>query len=292
MKKLYFLAISFLGICTSLTAQTYQNNTATPDAVAEQRATGCGYGVQPGVQMSSITIPLVGTIADASKITINLSLTSAWLGDVTVDLINPQGQAITLIRRLGANLVSSCGDSSKFGAANILSFNSTNTTAIDHTIPSTETIPAGNYKPTYGSAPYPTHNPGTLADFLPGKKLDGEWRLILYDYGVGEPSTIASWQMIVGNGATMKTKEAGVFGNDISLKQNPVQDQLLLNVKDDFKSLSLGIYDASGKLVKNENILRGSKDFQVDVRNLSPGMYLLVPIKDGEKKQSIKFIKN
>lgn len=291
MKKLNILAICFTVMCSFTQAQTYQNNTPTADAVAETRIGGCGYNVQPGVQMTVINIPIVGTISDASKITINLGLNSQWLGDVTVDLINPEGQAITLIRRLGANLVTSCGDSSKFSGTNILSFNSTHTTLIDFSILSTATIPAGNYAPTYGNAPYPTHNPGTLAAFLPGKKLDGEWRLILYDYGTGEPSSIASWQMIIGNGATMKSIEAGVFGNELSLKQNPVQDQLLLNMKDDFKSLSLGIYDASGKMVKNDNILRNSKNFQVDVRNLSPGMYLLVPTKDGEKKQSIKFIK-
>lgn len=291
MKKLNFLAICFTAMCSFTYSQTYQNNTATPDAVAENRSTGCGYGVQPGVQMSDITVPVVGTITNASKITINVALTSDWLGDVTVDLINPEGQAITLIRRLGATLVTSCGDSSKFGAANILSFNSTNTMLIDHTIVSTATVPAGNYAPTYGIAPYPTHNPGTLAAYFPGKRLDGNWRLILYDYGTGEPSTIASWQIIVGTGATLKTNEAGVFGNDISLKQNPVQDQLLLNVKDDFKFLSLDIYDATGKMVKNENVLRGSKDFQVDVRSLSPGMYILNPIKDGVRSQPIKFIK-
>lgn len=291
MKKLYFLAISFFALSSTFEAQTYQNNTPTADAVAETRSSGCGYGVQPGVQMSSITVPVVGNIVDGTKITINVGLTSNWLGDVTLDLINPQGQAITLIRRLGANLVTSCGDSSKFGGANILSFNADNTALIDFSILSTATIPAGNYAPTYGNAPYPTHNPGTLAAFFPGKKLDGEWRLIIYDYGKGEPSTIASWQIIVANGATLKSNEAGVFGNEISLKQNPVQDQLLLDVKEDFKNLIFEIYDASGKAVKKEAMLNGRNDFNIDVRTLSPGMYLLIPIKDGERLQTIKFIK-
>ena len=242
--------------------------------------------------MSSIAVPLTGTITDPSKITFNLALTSSWLGDVTVDLVSPQGQAITLIRRISANLVTSCGDSSDFIAANVLGFKSANTTLIDAAgIAATIAVPAGNYAPTYGNAPYRTHNPGSLDTFLNGKQLDGDWRLILYDYGTGEPSTIASWQIIVASGAVLKTKEAGVFGNEVSLKQNPVQDQLLLDVKEDFKSLIYEIYDASGKAVKKETMLNGRNDFNIDVRTLSPGMYMVIPIKDGERLQTIKFIK-
>ena len=293
MKKLNFLAICFTAMCSFTQAQTYQNTTATPDAVAENRiAPGCGYNTQPGVQISQIIVPLVGTITNASKITVNVALTSSWLGDVTVDLVSPQGQAITLIRRIGANLVTSCGDSSDFAAANILGFNSENTTLIDAAgAGPTIAIPAGNYAPTYGNAPYPTHNPGSLATFFAGKQLDGDWRLIIYDYGLGEPSTIASWQIIVAAGATMKTNESGVFGNDISLKQNPVEDYLQLDVKNSFKNLIFEIYDASGKMVKNETMLNSRNDFKIDVRTLSPGMYLLVPTKDGERQQTIKFIK-
>ena len=292
MKKLYFLAISFFALSSTFEAQTYQNLTATPDAVAEARIAVCGYNTQPGVQMSSIVVPLSGTITDASKITVNLALTSSWLGDVTVDLVSPQGQGITLIRRIGSSLVSSCGDSSDFVAANVLGFNSANTTLIDAASVGTEVaIPAGNYAPTYGTAPYPSHEPGTLAAFFNGKQLAGDWRLILYDYGVGEPSTIASWQIIVASGAVLKTKESGVFGNNVSLKENPVQDLLLINVKEDFKNLIFEIYDASGKAVKKETMLSGRNDFNIDIRTLSPGMYMLIPIKDGERLQTIKFIK-
>ena len=130
-----------------------------------------------------------------------------------------------------------------------------------------------------------------MTTFLNGRQLNGEWRLYIYDYGQGEATGINSWQIIIGNGATMKTKESGIFGNAISLKENPVQDQLLLNVTEDFKNLVVEIYDGSGKAVKKETILNGRNDFNIDVRTLSPGMYLLIPIKDGERQQTIKFIK-
>ena len=292
MKKFNILAICFTAMCSFTNAQTYQNIAATAPVDAISRTGGCGYNTQPGMNISLINVPLLGVINDPTKITVNLSLKAAWLGDVSVELVSPAGDAITLIRRLGAISNSNCGDSSSFVPGNILSFNAANTALIDAAAVSAGMpIPPGNYAPTYSVATYPKLNPGNLSSFFNGKQISGEWRLYIYDYGTGEASNINSWQIIVGAGAMMKSNEAGVFGSDISLKQNPVQDQLLLNVKDDFKTLFLEIYDASGKMVKNENLLRNSKNPQIDVTTLSPGMYLLTPIKDGERKQTIKFIK-
>ncbi|KEY19958.1 proprotein convertase P-domain-containing protein [Kaistella antarctica] len=292
MKKLYFLAVSLLALSSILNAQTYQNIVPTTLVDAISRSGGCGYNTQPGMNISSITVPLIGTIVDPTKITLNVSLKAAWLGDISVELVSPTGEAITLIRRIGAIFNSSCGDSSSFIPGNVLSFNAANTTLIDaEAISNGFPIPPGNYAPTYSIATYPKLNPGNLTTFLTGKQLSGEWRLYIYDYGQGEATGINSWQIIIGSGATMKTIESGVFGNDISLKQNPVQDQLLFNVQKDFKNLVFEIYDPSGKMIKKENMLNSRKDFNIDVRTLSPGMYLLIPVKDGERQQTIKFIK-
>lgn len=292
MKKLYFIAISLIASNCLVQAQIFQNTTATAAVDATTRISGCGFGTQPGVNMSDITIPLAGTIADPTKITINVAISAAWLGDVAVDVVNPQGQAITLIRRIGANINSSCGDSSSFIAANILSFNSANTGLIDAaSIALGVPVPSGNYAPTLSAAPYPTHNPGSMTPFLTGKTLNGTWRIVVYDYDQGDASSVASWQIVVAPGALLKSNEGGIFSNDISLQQNPVKDFLKLNVQKDFKNLVFEIYDASGKVVKQESMLNSAKDFNIDVRTLSPGMYLLIPVKDGERKQTIKFIK-
>ena len=292
MKRIYFLALSlFLGGVLSQ-AQTYQNNIPATAVDGTQRGGACGFGTQPGVNMSDITVPLTGTIIDASKITVNLSLGAAWLGDVVVELVSPGGEAITLIRRVGAGTNSSCGDSSSFITANILGFNSANVNPIDAgAVGTTIPVPAGNYTPTYGTAKFPIHNPASMATFLNGKQLGGAWRLIVYDYGVGDATTLNSWQIVVAAGATLRANETGTFGSEISIKQNPVQDNLLIDVTNDFKSLNLEIYDASGKRIKSENVLRSVNEVAIDVRNLTPGMYLLNPVKDGERKQSIKFIK-
>lgn len=291
MKKFNFLALCLLLFTTFSQAQTYQNATATDPADANNRAGGCGFNTQPGVQMSDITIPIEGTIQDPSKLTVNLSLSAEWLGDVVVELVAPSGEAITLIRRIGANMNSSCGDSSNFALENILGFNSSNTNPIDAISGSTTfNIPAGNYAPTYGLAKFPQHHPGDMQTFLNDKILNGNWRLILYDYGTGEPSTLHSWQIVIASGV-LNTAEAGTFGSEMSLRQNPVEDDLLIDINSNFSSLEFEIYDMTGKLVKQENVAHNNTNINLDASDLSSGIYILKATKDGVKTQSIKFVK-
>ena len=293
MKTLNFLALAMILLAGLSKAQTFQNTTATTPVDGITRAGACGGNTQPGVNMSSITIPVTGTIGDPTKITVNLDISAAWLGDVSVELITPSGDPITLIRRLGATGIASCGDSSSFLAGNILGFNSANTSPINAgAVGVGIAIPSGNYSPSYSTAKFPIHHPGVMSTFLNGKVLNGEWKLVIYDYGFGDATTLNSWQIIVAAGATLKTSNvSGTFGSVISLKQNPIEDNLLIDVNTDFKTLNLEIYDASGKIVKKESVLRNSKNLQIPASDLTPGMYLLVPIKDGEKIQPIKFIK-
>lgn len=294
MKKLYFFAVSFLLTGSFLQAQTYQNTTATTPVDGVTRLGACGGVTQPGVNMKSITIPatITGAITDPTKFTVNVDISAAWLGDVAVELISPSGEAITLIRRIGAVGLTSCGDSSSFVAGNILGFNSGNLAPIDAAaVGPGVAIPAGNYLPSYGTAKFPNHHPGVMSTFLTGKQISGNWILIVYDYGATDPTTLNSWQIVLGAGVNLKTNETRTFGSEISLKQNPVQDYLFVDVTTEYKTLNLEIYDASGKRVKTESLLKGAKNIEVDVRYLTPGMYLLVPVKDGERKQAIKFIK-
>ena len=102
MKKFNFLAFCLFMSAGFTQAQTYQNNTPATAVDGITRAGACGYSTQPGVNMSEIAVPLVGTIVDPSKITVNLSIGAVWLGDVVVELVSPGGEGITLIRRIGA----------------------------------------------------------------------------------------------------------------------------------------------------------------------------------------------
>lgn len=293
MKNLNFFALGLILFCNALQAQTYQNSTATApvDGIA-RLIHPCGY-VQPGVHMSVINIPITGTIVDPSKITFNLSLNANWLGEVAADIVRPSGEAMTLIRRIGTTPTEYCGDDSNFASANLLSFNSANVNPIDAaSLTNEQSVPPGNYIPTLGTSQYPTHNPISMASFLNGMQVNGDWFLVIYDYGAGLPSNIASWQINIAAGALLRSNETGVFTSEIIVKENPVKDQLLLKLNNnDFKSLVLEVYDASGKIMKKENILKQATDFEIDASTWSQGLYMLIPIKDGERKQPIKLIK-
>lgn len=294
MKTVKFTICLVFLFFIKIHAQTYQNTTATSAVDGINRLGDCGANVQPGVHMSTISIPIAGTIADPTKITFNLSLNATWLGDVAADIISPSGDAITLIRRIGTSTNNnSCGDSSNFLPANVLSFNSANSNPIDAaSLTDSQNVPAGNYIPTIGSAKYPTHNIVGMSTFLTGKQISGDWTLIIYDYGAGDTSNISSWQIILNSGAVLKTSESGIFTSEIMVKENPVKDKLLLKLNtNDFTSLVLEIYDASGKLLKKESVPRQATDFEINASDWYPGLYLLIPVKDGDRKQPIKLLK-
>lgn len=293
MKKLNFLALSLFLFASFLQAQTYQNTSSTiPSVDAVAREGTCGAATQPGVNMSSISVPITGVITDPSKITVNVAISADWLGDVVLELITPSLEAITLIRRIGASSFTSCGDSSSFVKENILGFNAANTAPINAAaVGIGVAIPAGNYAPTYGTAKFPLHHPGDMGAFLKNKQLNGLWRLVIYDYGLSAPTKIDSWQLVVSAGATTLSTKMSVFGSEVSLKQNPVEDVLSLDVNPGFSSLKLEIYDATGKLVKAQTVSKNAEEIQMDATQLASGLYFLVPIKDGEKRQTIKFLK-
>lgn len=295
MKTIFIFLVAFMLSNTVINAQLYTNSTpsATADAVditGSGITTACGINVQPAIKASVINVPITGTISDPTKVTIHLSLVAAWGGDVAVDLLTPDSKVITIIKRLGAGSNVSCGSSVDFVSTNTLSFNSTNTSTI---LTTTNPIPAGNYLPTGDTSIYPLHNVISLDTFLNGKLVNGNWKLYVYDYGVGDPVNINSWSLQFDAGALLKTTDVGgVFGNIVSIKENPVKDNLLISInKKDFRNMKLDIFDGTGKLITSENLLKGKSDLSLDVSFLSPGMYLLVPIVDGEKTQALKFIK-
>ena len=47
----------------------------------------------------------------------------------------------------------------------------------------------------------------------------------------------------------------------------------------------------NGKLLKTEKISGKGKDLEINIHELSSGMYLLLPIKDGERQKTLEFIK-
>jgi len=76
--------------------------------------------------------------------------------------------------------------------------------------------------------------------------------------------------------------------NTISLYPNPANN--LLNLKSDFEIQHIEVYDIFGKLILEKDFKEISAEVQINIENLSSGLYLLVVQSDSAKKV-LKFIK-
>ena len=98
---------------------------------------------------------------------------------------------------------------------------------------------------------------------------------------------------IITNTATTEFVE--ILGNEvfntkntISLYPNPANN--LLNLKSDFEIQHIEVYDIFGKLILEKDFKEISAEVQINIENLSSGLYLLVVQSDSAKKV-LKFIK-
>lgn len=282
------LLLSALFVSAVMQAQTYTNATATPIP----DATGCGATAVRTEAPSIINVPLTATITDPTNITINLDLTHTWVGDVIVRLENPAGASCALIKRMGAATDAAAGDSSDFGAGNVLSFNSANTTLIDVVTPgATVAIPAGNYAPTGGSSATlaPTSlSLCNLATFFNGVAINGVWTIHVSDNCAEDTGSLNTWSFVfTGLGG-----EEFVFTNAVSVLGNPFENELVVKVNSLSTSTALiNLYAMDGKLVNTTNVTNFEQSTSIETSRLTQGVYLLVAEIDGVTQKAIRVIK-
>lgn len=185
------------------TPTTLENSTPLniPDAIVGTAS--CGNTASATQVNSAIEIDKEGTIKDPSKVTITLSLTHTWCGDITAELIAPSGEVCALIKRMGSTTDGNCGDSTNLLAANSLIFNASFNTMIDvASLADTGTVPSGNYAPSYGTSTYPAEAiQVSLQDFLMNKNIKGTWKIRVADYGVGDTGILAGWKLAFDPGS-------------------------------------------------------------------------------------------
>lgn len=282
----------FAFVCSALMqAQTYTFNTSTPIPDGAQIGTGtCGTGATPGSVTTTLDVPLAGTVADPTKITINLNLAHTWMGDVVAELVTPGGANCALIKRVGAGSDTACGSSGDFVTGNVLSFNSANTT----TLPISGNPATGNYAPT---GPTGTTYPATiplcdLTAFLNGVAVNGTWSMKFYDNGFQDLGTVNSWSLVFAPGA-LPTQEF-IYNTSFSVLGNPFENELVLGVNDPTAKIAkLSLYAIDGKLVHVTTLttIDVNENVRIDTSSLSQGVYVLVPEIDGRKQNAIKVVK-
>jgi subtilisin-like proprotein convertase family protein len=148
-----------------------------------------------------LNVTASGTLVDLSKMTLELKLKHAYADDFAAILIPPGVGARTMKLNPNATGYEDCfiyrvGNSSDYLADNVLRFNTTFTNML-----ATQNgfLPAGNYKESKDGFYQQILNP--LFQNLQGKSVNGEWRLLLYDFNEGDKGQLISWKLIFDSGA-------------------------------------------------------------------------------------------
>lgn len=181
---------TLLGLCAhaAVQAQTYSSSGAV--AIPDGPSTSCG--VDGTAAVSSISVPLTGTIGTPSDVTINISLIHDFVGDIRLELVAPDASSCILMNHVGASVCE--GASGNLVAANVLSFNAAYVTSVP-AVEDPAVVPGGNYAPT-GSTAFPAV--GNLSAFLSGKSVNGSWSIRAVDNFNTFVGTISSWNMVFG----------------------------------------------------------------------------------------------
>lgn len=282
MKTNLFFAM-LLG--SLLGAQTFSNVALT--AIPDNSTVG---------SQSDIAVALVQTIADASKVTVNVDLTHTWCGDITVALVVPGSTGIganALIKRLGSTTATGVGSSTNFLAGNVLSFNSLATSLIEPPVGTNLSVPAGTYLPTASATLIPTdYTVANLNTLFNNLAVNGTWSLKLFDNAAGDTGSLNNWQIVFNTGAFLGVDTQSISNPGLSVMQNPFQETLNLQVNTTVKDLKFDIYSMDGKKVysyKQLSTING--ELKVPTANWSPGIYILKPMVNGQSLMSIKLIK-
>jgi subtilisin-like proprotein convertase family protein len=183
-----------------------ENNTTVnvPDATTIFAGGGtCGSDVNPGLAVSSIVIDKEGVISDVSKVSIEVDISHQAIGQLVVELVNPLGESIGLMKRYDCQSDNQCGSAIAMLEGNKVTFNSTAPFNINF-FQFGGVLPTGKYLPIGpGTTQFPAYVPRISLDtFLLNKNIKGTWKLRVYDFGVGGGnSKLHAWAIKLAAGA-------------------------------------------------------------------------------------------
>lgn len=152
---------------------------------------------------TALEVTAQGQITHPEKFHLVLELNHTWAGDLILQLVAPGGDAVTILKRPGAEVANSFGSPANFSQGNFLSFNSGAESTVQTAGLATDAvIPTGTYLPSGNNASTPTTvQMSDLGDFLSGRSVHGNWKLRLSDNGGGDAGSLVSWKISLDEGA-------------------------------------------------------------------------------------------
>ena len=138
-----------------------------------------------------------GTIADVSKMYVEVNLAHLYAGDISMALKAPDGTEKYFVYRVSPSPSSNFGSAYDYLAANTLVLNNTFTA----TLPTAANIAAGNYKESLGITQGGTVTLEPIFSSFAGKQISGNWTLIIRDHASPDAATLHSWKLRFAPGA-------------------------------------------------------------------------------------------
>lgn len=174
---------------------------AIPDGTS-----GCSTAGSP----RNVTFNVSGLSGAPTSVSLNITATHSWVGDVNVVLTAPDSTAFTVFGRTGLTSSATCGDSSNLGGAYNFTDAATGTNwwADAATGGTTVSVTPGDYRTTEaGPQPVGNFSPVTnlSAAFAGVSNPNGTWTMTVTDSGAGDTGSItgASITIEAGGGGTV-----------------------------------------------------------------------------------------
>jgi subtilisin-like proprotein convertase family protein len=207
MKKLYTntktwratvltVCSAFLLLCyTTAFAQTtfgpFDAGIVTPLEIAEPTYSVV-YNGSPSTMLQSDVAVTGVTGTSVVGISVDVTITHTWIGDLTLKLVSPDGDTLTLMSQAGtaetADAGSCSGTSSDWTGETV--------TFVDGGATDAEVMvgpPSGTYFPSPGITSYPTQDFASLF----GGTMNGTWSLFVGDGCSGDDGTLDQWSITI-----------------------------------------------------------------------------------------------
>ena len=155
--------------------------------------------------MASSSINVGSSLGAVEKVTVSVSMSHTWIGDLTINLRGPTGTIVTLMSRPGFAEPSDdgtgcCGDSSNLIFDNLITFDddaATSAETMGGAQDGSTAIPAGSFFPFADSAGGPM-----LAGF-DGLASIGIWTLYIGDSEALDEGVLNSWTLSLTTASTV-----------------------------------------------------------------------------------------
>ena len=149
--------------------------------------------------MTSDGIPVSGVTGDAViDIFATVEITHTWVGDLTLKLVSPDGDTLTLMSRPGLAEVDEstgqcCGPGTDWLTGEVALFADYGTTDAELMGDGGAAISSTDYFPSPGITAYPTTS---FADLF-GGTMNGTWTLFVGDGAGGDPGMLDAWSLTI-----------------------------------------------------------------------------------------------